>query len=272
MSFRYTILLITILLSLLLAACRGAEAPVQEEAAPAEPVPTEAIVEAPATAPAEATAETLPAPTEVAVSEPIEEQPAGSTEAEVVAEPVIRTFQIIPAESQASYAVEEEFFNRPVNFFTAVGATNQIEGQFQLELNNNQVQLLENHFVVDLTTLASDDNRRDGRIRREWLESDLYPLAEFTATSLANFPADVQEGQAVNFTLNGNMTIREVTNPMAFDVTATLVGNRFTGTAVGNLLMRDYGFEPPSILGMLEVTDGVTVTVEFVADEVASGS
>jgi polyisoprenoid-binding protein YceI len=68
------------------------------------------------------------------------------------------------------------------------------------------------------------------------------------------------------------MTIREVTNPQTFDVTARLDGNTFTGTATTYLLMRDYGFEPPSILGMLQVTDGVTVTVTFVATEANTGS
>ena len=64
------------------------------------------------------------------------------------------------------------------------------------------------------------------------------------------------------------MTIREITQPHTFDVIAKLEGNTFTGAATTNLLMKDYGFEPPEILGMLKVTDGVTVTMNFVAEEV----
>jgi polyisoprenoid-binding protein YceI len=69
------------------------------------------------------------------------------------------------------------------------------------------------------------------------------------------------------FKVTGDMTIREITQPQTFDVIAKLESNTFTGTATTNLLMKDYGFDPPEILGMLKVTDGVTVTVRFVARE-----
>ncbi len=68
------------------------------------------------------------------------------------------------------------------------------------------------------------------------------------------------------------MTIREITKPQTFAVTARLDGDTFTGTATSYVLMQDYGFEPPSILGVLEVTDGVTVTVNFTAAENQTGS
>jgi polyisoprenoid-binding protein YceI len=68
------------------------------------------------------------------------------------------------------------------------------------------------------------------------------------------------------------MTIRDVTRPVTFDTTARLEGNTLTGVATTHLFMRDFGFEPPSILGILQVTDGVTVTVNFTAEEVAESS
>jgi polyisoprenoid-binding protein YceI len=132
--------------------------------------------------------------------------------------------------------------------------------------------LADNQFKVDLRTLASDEARRDNRIRNEWLESNKYPWAEFKATAIEDFPANATEGQDVSFKVTGDMTIREITKPQTFAVTARLDGDTFTGTATSYVLMQDYGFEPPSILGMLEVTDGVTVTVNFTAPEVSAGS
>jgi polyisoprenoid-binding protein YceI len=178
-----------------------------------------------------------------------------------------RTFRLVPGSSKASYAVEEEFFNQAVNFFTAVGTTQAIEGEFTANVEGNQVTLGDNRFVVDLRTLTSDSSRRDNRIREQWLESNTYPLAEFVATGLEGFPENVAEGQDISFKVVGDMTIREVTRPLTFETTARLEGNTITGTSTTQLLMRDFGFEPPSILGMLEVTDGVTVTVEFMAVE-----
>jgi hypothetical protein len=45
-------------------------------------------------------------------------------------------------------------------------------------------------------------------------------------------------------------------------------GDTLAGTATTFFLMKDYGFDPPDIAGMLKVTDGVSVTVQFVAQEV----
>jgi len=283
MSRFISIFLIVAITGIVLAGCAGATEqapaePVSEAAAPTNtPVPTPPATEEPAQPTlAPATEEpTVPAPAATAVpAEPTEEAAApATTEAEAAeASAQVRTFQIVAEQSEATYQVQEEFFNRPVSIVNPIGRTNAIEGQFQLTISGSQVQLADNQFTVDLRTLTSDEARRDERIRNEWLESNTYPNAVFKATSIENFPADAVEGQDVSFQVTGDMTIRDITKPQTFDVTTRLDGNTFSGTATSYLLMRDYGFEPPSILGILEVTDGVTVTVNFVAQEVGSES
>lgn len=272
------ILLSAIIFGIVLIGCATAteQPPAQHPASQAAaPTNTPAPVVTEAAAPA-TQAPTLPAPAATTVPDPATSEAAVSVAtaapqaAEASTDP--RTFQVVPEQSEATYQVQEEFFNRPVNLVNPIGRTNAIEGQFQFSLAGNQIQLADNQFKVDLRTLTSDEARRDQRIRTDWLESNKYPWAEFKATSIENFPANVTEGQDVSFKLTGDMTIREITKPQTFDVTARLDGNTFTGTATSYLLMQDYGFEPPSILGMLEVTDGVTVTVKFVAQEIKTGS
>lgn len=267
-----------VIFGIVLAGCGAAteqppvQQPASEATAPAN-TPAPAVVEEPATptlAPATqeptAAAPAAPAATEEAAS-------AAPTEPEAAeASASLRAFQIVPEQSEAAYQVQEEFFNRPVNIVNPIGRTQAIEGEFQLTISGNQVQLADNQFIVDLRTLASDEARRDNRIRDEWLESNTYPWAEFKATTIEDFPANAAEGQDVSFKVTGDMTIREITKPQTFAVTARLDGDTFTGTATSYILMRDYGFEPPSILGMLEVTDGVTVTVNFTAAESQTGS
>ena len=269
-------MLIIVILGMILAGCGAAteqppvQQPVNEATAPTpalNPVEEAAPTSEPPAPPTD-----TPAPVVVA-EEPAApaatEEPAPAAE-EASAGP--RTFQVVTEQSEASYQVQEEFFNRQVNIFNPIGRTNAIEGQFQLNISDNQVQLAGNQFTVDLRTLTSDEARRDQRIREQWLESNTYPLAEFRATAIEDFPTNAVEGQDVSFKLVGDLTIREITRPQTFEVTARLEDNTFSGTATTNLLMRDYGFEPPSILGMLQVTDGVTVTVKFVAQEVQGGS
>ncbi len=278
-NLKFIIPAAAVICGLVLTGCGAAgEAPatpapvVEATTAPAEAAPTEPPTPEPTLAPT-----TTPVPTVVPTSPPaptVEETappaPEAASAGETAAE--LRTFQIVSEESETFYQVEEEFFNRPIQFFNPIGRTQAIDGEFQLSFDGSQVQLADNQFTVDLRTLASDDPRRDGRIRDEWLESNTYPWAEFKATAIEDFPPGAAEGQNVSFKVTGDMTIREVTRPQTFDVTARLDGDTFTGTAITSLLMRDYGFEPPEILGMLKVTDGVTVTVNFVAREGAPGS
>ena len=267
--------LMTLALSLMLAACGGGEPAVVATIAP----PAETAAPAATPPPAEA-AETQPDETmaeaaEAAVDEN-SEAPAAEFEnaAETEAEPAegVRTFRIIAEQSQASYQVEEEFLGRNLGLVTAIGRTSAIEGEFQVEFQDDQLNLAGGQFVVDLRTLTSDESRRDQRIREQWLESNTYPLAEFSPTAIEGFPADAAEGQDISFKISGDMTIRQITTPLTFDTTARLDGDTLTGAATTRLFMRDFGFDPPEILGMLKVTDGVDVTVQFTAQETSEGS
>ena len=188
------------------------------------------------------------------------------------------TFVIVADQSKASYTVEEEFLAGALaplgidaSFNTAFGWTRNIEGQLSLNLNQNPPIVGESSFVVNIRSLASDQNRRDEMIQRSFLESNLFPLAEYVISAVENFPADVPSGQLINFTLIGEMTIREITQPFTFEVEAMLEGELLTGTAIGILTMTDFGFQPPSIAGILTASDPAIITLEFVMEAINSG-
>jgi polyisoprenoid-binding protein YceI len=172
------------------------------------------------------------------------------------------TFTLLPEESQASYSIDEVFINQNNRLFTAVGITNEIEGQMQLNYTDPTASRF-GLFTVNISTLTSDSSRRDNAIRSNWLESSKYPLATFQVTQVKNFPAAPQEGQNISFQLLGNLTIRQTTLPITWDVTAQLNGDRLTGTATTKIMLVDFGVTPPSIAGVLTVTDGATLTVNF---------
>jgi polyisoprenoid-binding protein YceI len=221
-------------------------------AAPAASAPTAAPATAPTTAAAEApTAATTDAPTAAAA-------PSSATGG-------TRTFMIVPEQTEASYEVQEKFLNRDLPNM-ALGKTNAVTGELQVSLDGKPSGKI-TKITVDLRTLTSDSSRRDGRIRTQWLESDKYPFAEFTSTDAQGIPDSYTEGQEVSFKLTGDMKIREVTKPVTFDVKGKLEGDTITGSATSKILMKDFGFDPPDIAGMLTVADGVTVTINFTAKE-----
>lgn len=260
---RQKILMTTIAALLpLLVACGGGQA---SQAAPTSaPVASTAVrsTSAPAaTAAADATA----APARVtAVTEPLPTTAAGApTAAASTNTSGLRTFAIVPEQTEASYDVQEQFLNQNVPV-RAIGKTNVVSGTFRFTADGQPTGEV-TKIVVDLRTLTSDSGRRDGAIRSRWLESDTYPYAEFVSTGVEGVPASYTSGQDVTFKLNGTMTIRKVTKPMTFDVTGKLDGNTVIGSATTTLLMRDFGFEPPDIAGILKVEDGVNVRINFTA-------
>jgi polyisoprenoid-binding protein YceI len=269
--------LLVALTSALLAACGAATtttpaptaAPAASTVAPAAAVPTEAPAAAPTAAPAGtddygygtgATATEAPAAATAAPAAAPTTAPAAAADTGAM-----RTFRIVPEESEASYAVQEVFLRQNLPF-RAVGKTSAVEGEFQFTAGGTPTGEV-SQVTVDLSTLTSDDERRDNRIRSEWLESAKFPIATFVSTGVEGVPASYTEGEEITFTLLGDMTIRDVTKPVAFNVTGTLEGDTVTGTAVANIKMTDFGFQPPDIAGFVTVEDDVEVSITFTARE-----
>ncbi len=199
-----------------------------------------------------------PAPTAAPAPQPVQPAPEG-----------FRTFVIVPAESKASYIVDEEFFADALSKYNieagqvkTVGSTQQIAGQLQLNLDDLASPLGDNRFTVQLNTLESDQALRDGWLRRNGPRFD-----EFVASGVEGAPASYSEGQEVQFQLVGDLTVRNITQPATFDVAATLQGDTITGKATTRALLSDFGIDPPNFANTLVVGDEFTIEVDFTARE-----
>lgn len=233
-------LMVVLLLALLLSACGGSEATPGTNASATQEQAT-----------AESTADGAAA-----------KGPAGGQ----------RTFVIVPEQSRASYLVDEEFLGGALDKLgiaagavDVVGSTQQIEGKLQLDLENLGAALGENRFVVKLNTLATDQNRRDTWIRENGPRFNDYPEATFVATAVEGAPASYDNGQEVGFKLIGDLTVRDVTKQVTFDVNAKLAGDTLSGIATTRLKMSDFGIEPPNFANTLTVADEFGIEVQFVA-------
>lgn len=239
------LVLLVVLLALMLAAC-----------SPALPAAQSPAAEAPA---AEAPAAEAPAA----------EAPAAEAPAAVSG---VHTYAIVPEESTAYYIADEQFFGGALDKYgiaegtqDTIGSTQQIEGQLELNLDNLAAPLGENRFVVQMNTFETDQSLRDMYLRRQGPEFNTYPEAVFVATAVEGAPESYVQGQEVSFKLVGDITIREITQPVTFDVTAILSGGTLTGTAETRTLMSAFGIEPPNFANTLVVGDEFGIRLEFVA-------
>jgi|YNPMSStandDraft_1061717.scaffolds.fasta_scaffold00280_18 polyisoprenoid-binding protein YceI len=173
-------------------------------------------------------------------------------------------YKIVPGESRVTYEVGETFINQNNRFAVAVGVTTEVRGEVYANLSNppeSSIGVIE----VDISQFKSDSSRRDGVIRNQWLESARYPIARFEPLRVEGLPQSYSEATPYAFRVIGNLTVKDVTREVAFDITAQLSGDTLTGTATTTLLMSDFGVGPISILGVLNTEDEVKLTFDFVA-------
>ena len=145
----------------------------------------------------------------------------------------------------------------------AVGRTSRVTGTATLEASGEAVSVTAASFEADLTTLESDESRRDNRIREMGLESDRFPTATFVLTSPVDVPAEALAGTTVDVALVGDLTIHGVTKGVSIPAQAQLAADGRINV-LGSLTFpfADFGMTPPTIGGFVTVFPDATL--EFV--------
>ncbi|HEY7127140.1 MAG TPA: YceI family protein [Ktedonobacterales bacterium] len=194
--------------------------------------------------------------------------PAGTATACGTVVPItdLRTFKIVPAQSTASYSVHEDLILENNPNAVAVGTTHSVTGSFQIRATDTPLVASVN-MTVDLSTLKTDQSRRDEYVRRNALETNQYPTATFASTCAANLPASYTEGQQAQFQVTGNLTMHGTTNAETADVQGTLSGNTVTGIATLTVFMTDFNIQPPNLANLAIAQNKVLITIAFTATE-----
>ena len=197
--------------------------------------------------------QSLPAPLTAPIAAPIAATESGQI-----------LYRIDPTQSVASYAVQELLFGT-VDGRTVSGVTSQISGDLMIDWSEPQQSRL-GVVTVDLSTLQSDSNLRDQRLRSAYLESDRFPLATFVPDhNLLNLPANPPSGQALRFQLPGLLTVHNITQQVEWTVTLAVTKTQVVGSAAVEIQMSDFQVGPINIVGLLETANTVQLQLDFVA-------
>ncbi len=246
--------------------------PPEQASGPLQAVPL--TLETPTVAVAQATATTVPptvaptATTEVAEVPATEPAPTATTAAEAAdsvpstsnASPVI--FEIVPAESQARFIINEVLNGAPK---TVVGTTSQVAGQLAVDPANPTAARV-GTIQVNARDLTTDNEFRNRAIKNRILETDAYELVTFVPTAINGLPEQVTLGEEMTFQIVGDLTIRNVTQPVTFDVTLVPVNDtRLEGKATTTLAYADFKIVIPAARAVSAVEDTVTLQLDFVA-------
>lgn len=217
-----------------------------------------------ASAPIEATPLVLPTPTsrDADETQPIE----GAEQAEVQGSQStageLRIFSINPAESQVRFELDEDLRGQRI---TVVGTTDQIAGEIGVDLSDlstTQVGVIQ----INARGLATDNNFRNRAIQNEILDTGNFEFISFKPTAINGLPDRADIGEEISFTMEGDLTIRDVTRPVSFTVLAKAdTENRLSGTATAVISRGDFGLNIPSVPSVANVEEEIELYIDFVA-------
>lgn len=213
----------------------------------AQPSPSASASAAPATETASAapTAESSAAPS----------ASAAAASQEIVA-------QIVPEESEVRFVIDEVLNNAPK---TVVGTTNQVAGEIAVDPGDPSKSRI-GTIQINARTFVTDSQFRNRAIQNQILSTGDYEFITFTPKQLQGLPAQGAPGQSYSFQVIGDLTIRDVTKEVTFDVTATPASNeRLEGTATSTIRYADFGITIPQVRQVASVDENVRLEIDFVA-------
>ena len=232
---------------------------------PAGPAPVSLGSAPPATpAATEAAAATQdPAASDAATADPTAATPGESAAA--TGDGISGTWTVDPSVGSFSdfsgsfvgYRVKETLAS--IGATEAVGRTPDVTGSVTID----GTTITAASFLANLQGLQSDDDRRDGQLRRQALETQEFPEASFTLTGpvdLGSVPAD---GATVDLTATGDLTLHGQTRSVQVPLQARLAGDVVTIAGSLPIVFADYGIEPPSSMIVLSVEDNGVMEVQL---------
>jgi polyisoprenoid-binding protein YceI len=145
------------------------------------------------------------------------------------------------------YRVREEFAGIGVK--DAVGRTPDVSGSVDVEGDTITAATLD----AELSTLVSDEARRDNALTERGIETARFPTATFELTE----PVELSRSRKA---AAGTLTLHGETQPIEVALRSQRIGDstiELAGSAP--IAFADFGIEPPSIAGFVTVEDNGTL-------------
>jgi polyisoprenoid-binding protein YceI len=177
-------------------------------------------------------------------------------------------FTIVPenpavdGQTGAAYFADEQLASLGVPS-TAKGTTPGVTGTFSIGPDGLD-PAVPTTITVDLTSLKSDENRRDNRVR-DALQISRFPTASFMAERLEGW-SGLADGGSVAATIVGTLELHGVQKEISWDIQAVRQGDVISALATTNFLFADFGIPVPNIGGFVSVQDDVTLQVQLIAE------
>ncbi|MCZ6662681.1 MAG: YceI family protein, partial [Actinobacteria bacterium] len=166
-------------------------------------------------------------------------------------------FVIDASQSEASFQIDEVLRGSPN---TVVGTTSEVAGQIRFDPAD--LSTLEfSQVVINARTFDTGSRLRDRAIRGPIIlnsAQDEFELIILTSASANGLDGQANPGDALSFTVTGDLTIQSTTKSVTFDVVAELVDTEtIRGTAEAIVSRAEFGIGIPNVPIVADVGDDV---------------
>ena len=145
--------------------------------------------------------------------------------------------------SQVGYRVKEVLFGQSTE---AAGRTSDVTGQVTIAGTTVQTA----SFTADMTTVTSDESRRDSQFNGRIMNTSEFPEATLTLTQpidLGSVPDNLVE---VTESVTADLTLRGATQSVTFDLKARRNGANLEVNGSIPITFADYGIPNPTTAGI----------------------
>jgi polyisoprenoid-binding protein YceI len=153
-------------------------------------------------------------------------------------------------ESVLGYRVKEILFGQDAE---GVGRTNAVTGQ--LVIDGTTVTAAD--FTVDMTTVQSDEDRRDNQFNGSIMDTATFPTSTFTLTAPIELPGEPADLEEVAAAATGELTLRGQTRRVTFGVVARRNGDNIEVNGSIPIVFEEWGIPNPSRPGISTEDNGV---------------
>jgi polyisoprenoid-binding protein YceI len=161
----------------------------------------------------------------------------------------------------ARYRVRERLMGHDFDN-DAIGETKNLTGAIAFD-SNGKVIGEGSKFTVDAGTFVSDKNRRDGFVRGRLLEADQFPTVMLVPTSVRGMTIPLPKTGSRPFEMTGDLTVRGVTRPTAWNGTVQFKDGAVSGSAATAFTFNDIQMEQPRVPVLLSVADTIRLEIDF---------
>ncbi|MCE3551774.1 YceI family protein [Pseudonocardia sp. RS11V-5] len=156
--------------------------------------------------------------------------------------------------SESGYRVHEILGGQSID---AVGRTQDVSGSATVSGS----QVTAGDVTVQLASVKSDQDRRDDQFTGNIMNVAEYPTATFRLTDPLDLGAGFTGGDRATANATGELTVRDVTRPVTFPMTAVRNGTGIDVSGSVPVTFADFGVTPPSIGDFVKVDP--TGQIEF---------